>query len=68
MPFVKAGGLLLAAIALLLGAGFLWKALRARRLATVAAARDVFAYSIVYLFVLFLGMIADALWRIPLRT
>ena len=68
MPVVRAGGLLLAAIALLLGAGFVWKALRARRLATIAAARDVFAYSIVYLFVLFLGMIADALWRIPLRT
>jgi protoheme IX farnesyltransferase len=68
MPFAKAGGLILAVIALLLGAGFLWKALRARRLATVAAARGVFAYSIVYLFVLFLGMIADALWRIPLWT
>jgi protoheme IX farnesyltransferase len=68
MPFVRAGGLILAVIALVLGTGFLWKALRARRLATVAAARGVFAYSIVYLFVLFLGMIADALWRIPLRT
>src|SRR6266850_8314094 len=68
MPFAKSGGLVLAAIALILGIGFVRMAFRARRLATVAAARDVFAYSIVYLFVLFLGMIADALWRIPLRT
>ncbi len=68
MPVVRAGGVVLAATALLLGAGFVWKAFRARRLATVAAARDMFGYSIVYLFVLFLGMIADALWRIPLRT
>ncbi|HLQ66011.1 MAG TPA: heme o synthase [Candidatus Limnocylindrales bacterium] len=68
MPVVRAGGVVLAATALLLGAGFVWKAFRARRLATVAAARDMFGYSIIYLFVLFLGMIADALWRIPLRT
>ena len=67
MPFANAGGLVLGVTALFLGAAFVVKAFRARRAPTVAAARDVFAYSIVYLFVLFLGMIADALWRIPLR-
>jgi protoheme IX farnesyltransferase len=68
MPVANAGGLVLLATALFLGAAFVVKAFRARRRATVAAARGLFAYSIVYLFVLFLGMIADALWRIPLRT
>jgi len=66
MPFANAGGLVLGVTALFLGAGFVLKAFRARRSPNVAAARDVFAYSIVYLFVLFLGMIADAVWRIPL--
>lgn len=68
MPFANAGGLVLGVTALFLGAWFVVKAVRARRAPTVAAARGVFAYSIVYLFVLFLGMIADALWRIPLRS
>jgi len=68
MPFANAGGLVLGVTALFLGVGFLVKAVRARRAPTVAAARGVFAYSIVYLFALFLGMIADALWRIPLRS
>jgi protoheme IX farnesyltransferase len=68
MPFANAGGLVLGVTAFFLGAGFVVKAVRARRAPNVAAARGVFAYSIVYLFVLFLGMIADALWRIPLRS
>lgn len=68
MPFANAGGLVLGVTALFLGAWFVIKAVRARRAPNVAAARGVFAYSIVYLFVLFLGMIADALWRIPLRS
>ncbi|HEV8128025.1 MAG TPA: heme o synthase [Candidatus Eisenbacteria bacterium] len=68
MPLANAGGLVLGVTALFLGAAFVLKAFRARRAPTRAAARDVFAYSIVYLFVLFLGMIADAIWRIPLRT
>jgi heme o synthase len=68
MPFANAGGLVLGVTALFLGAWFVVKAVRARRAPNVAAARGVFAYSIVYLFVLFLGMIADALWRIPLRS
>ena len=49
------------------GGVFIWKAVRARRAATVPSAWNVFAYSIVYLFVLFLGVIADAIWRIPLH-
>ena len=68
MPLVNAGGIVLLAAALFLGGVFLVKAFRARRAATVAGARNLFGYSIVYLFVLFIGMIADALWRFPLRT
>ena len=68
MPVADAGGVVLGATALLLGVGFIVKAVRARRSPTRAAARGVFGYSIVYLFVLFLGMIADALWRIPVRS
>jgi protoheme IX farnesyltransferase len=65
MPFVDAGGLILGVISLVLGGVFVAKAIRARRAGSVVAARGVFAYSIVYLFVIFLGMIADAIWRIP---
>jgi protoheme IX farnesyltransferase len=68
MPFLHAGGLVLAAVALPLSAIFVWKALRARRAASVERAWDVFGYSIVYLFALFLGMIADAIWHVPLGS
>ena len=68
MPFFSAGGLILAASSVLLGGVFLWKATRARRSGTIQSARDVFAYSIVYLFAFFLGVIADAIWRFPLRS
>ena len=54
------------ALALGLGCVFVWKAVRARRLATVRSAWEVFGYSILYLFVLFLGLIADSIWRIPI--
>lgn len=67
MPFVRAGGVILAVSSALLGGIFLWKAIVARRSGTVKAARGVFAYSIVYLFAFFLGVIADAIWRFPLR-
>lgn len=66
MPFLNAGGLILAVVALPLSALFVWKAVRARRAASVERAWDVFGYSIVYLFALFLGIIADAIWRVPL--
>ncbi len=65
MPFLRTGGLVYALLALGLGALFLWKAVRARRLATVRSAWDMFGYSILYLFALFLGLIADTIWRIP---
>jgi len=65
MPFVDAGGLILGVVALVLGGVFIAKAIRARRVASISAARDVFGYSIIYLFVIFLGIIADAIWRIP---
>jgi len=68
MPFLHSGGLIFVCCALALGAVFLWKTIRARRLETARSAWDVFGYSIVYLFVLFLGIIVDALWRIPLRA
>jgi len=66
MPFLRTGGLVYAVLALGLGAVFVWKAVRARRLATVGSAWEVFGFSILYLFVLFLGLIADAIWRIPI--
>ena len=66
MPFLHTGGLVFALLALALGGVFLWKAVRARRLATVPAAWDVFGYSILYLFALFLGLMADSVWRIPI--
>jgi protoheme IX farnesyltransferase len=68
MPFVDAGGLILGVISLVLGGIFVAKAIRARRAGSIVAARGVFAYSIVYLFVIFLGMIADAIWRIPVGS
>ena len=67
MPFLHAGGAIFAAVAAGCGGVFVWKAVRARRAATVPSAWNVFSYSIVYLFVLFLGVIADAVWRIPLH-
>jgi len=66
MPFLRTGGLIYALLALGLGGVFVWKAVKARRLATVRSAWDVFGFSILYLFVLFLGLIADAIWRIPI--
>jgi protoheme IX farnesyltransferase len=65
MPLLGAGGVVLAATALILGVLFLHKAARARRDARVRDAWGVFGYSILYLFVLFVGIIADAIWRIP---
>ena len=66
MPFFRTGGLIYGVLALGLGCVFVWKAVRARRLATVRSAWEVFGFSILYLFVLFLGLIADAIWRIPI--
>jgi protoheme IX farnesyltransferase len=65
MPLLGAGGWILAGTALALGALFLRKAVRARRRETVREAWGVFGYSILYLFVLFVGIIADSIWRIP---
>ena len=68
MPFVDAGGRVQGIVSLVLGGIFVAKAIWARRSGSIRAARDVFAYSIVYLFVIFLGMIADAIWRIPVSS
>ncbi len=67
MPFLNAGGAIFAVVAAVGGAVFVWKAIRARRTATIPSARGVFGYSILYLFVLFTGIIVDAIWRIPLH-
>jgi len=66
MPLLNAGGVILAVAALALGTPFLWKAIRARRVASVEAAWSLFGFSIVYLFALFLAIIVDAIWLVPL--
>ena len=68
MPFVNAGGALFGALAAVLGGIFLWKAVQARRDGTARTAWGLFGYSIAYLFVLFIGIIADAVWHIPIRA
>jgi len=54
-----AAGLLYALAAAALGVAFIGYALRLRRQGTSAAAMRLFAYSIVYLFLLFAAMVAD---------
>jgi protoheme IX farnesyltransferase len=66
MPLLQSGGLVFLAVALPLSALFVWKAIVARRAASVERAWDVFGYSIIYLFALFLGIIADAIWNVPI--
>jgi heme o synthase len=66
MPLLRSGGLVYVTIAGALGAMFLWKAVRARMRGTVGSARELFGYSIIYLFAIFLGLIADAIVRIPI--
>ena len=65
MPLLHAAGMVYGATALVLGTVFVWKTMRARREGTVRSAWGVFGYSILYLFALFAGIIADAVWRIP---
>lgn len=59
--FAVGAGWLYLVIALLLGGYLLKKAMVARRLKTVPAMRGLFGFSIVYLFGLFLALIADIL-------
>lgn len=59
--FAVGAGWLYLAVAVGLGAYLLRKALMARRLKTVPAMRGLFGFSIVYLFALFLALIADFL-------
>jgi len=66
MPFLRSGGLVYVLVALALGAVFVQKAMRARRKGDVRFARDLFGYSIIYLFAIFLGLIADTIVRIPI--
>jgi protoheme IX farnesyltransferase len=68
MPFLNSGGAIFGAAALLLGAVFVWKSWTAKRTMTTRSAWQVFGYSIVYLFVLFVAIIVDAVWHIPLHA
>ncbi|MCM2272557.1 MAG: heme o synthase [candidate division Zixibacteria bacterium] len=60
--FAVGAGWLYLVIALLLGGYLLRKAMVARRLKTVPSMRGLFGFSIVYLFGLFLALIADILF------
>jgi protoheme IX farnesyltransferase len=68
MPFLNSGGAIFGVAALLLGAVFVWKSWTAKRSMTTRSAWQVFGYSIVYLFVLFVAIIVDAVWHIPLHA
>jgi protoheme IX farnesyltransferase len=56
-------GLVYEVVAVLLGAGFVWYAVRLWRLLTPKAAIRVFSYSITYLSLLFVGMAVDVVVR-----
>jgi len=64
LPLFGAGviGLVLAAV---LGAAFLWKAWRMGSRRATRDAWGLFGYSIVYLLALFVGLMIDAKWMIP---
>jgi len=64
LPLVGAGVLALV-LSALLGAGFLWRAVKLSRTHENRQGWGLFAYSIVYLLVLFVGLMIDAAW--PLR-
>ena len=68
MPFLNSGGAIFGASAFLLGGVFVWKSWRAKRAMTTRSAWQVFGYSILYLFVLFIAIIVDAVWHIPLHA
>jgi protoheme IX farnesyltransferase len=59
--FAVGAGWFYLVIALLLGGYLLKKTIVARRLKTVPAMRSLFGFSIVYLFALFLALVADIL-------
>jgi protoheme IX farnesyltransferase len=52
-------GLLYGIVSLLAGAGIVWLAVRVRREAGLTAAKQLFGFSILYLFVLFAALLAD---------
>jgi heme o synthase len=62
LPFAyRTAGVLYLAVALLLGAAFLWFAWRLRRETTPARARMLFHFSLLYLAILFVAMAIDPL-------
>ena len=52
-------------LAILLGGLFVWKNILAMQERTTPTYWKMFGYSIVYLFALFLGMMADVVWKVP---
>ena len=66
MPLLHAGGAIFGIVALALGLVFLWRSWIAKRTQTVRSAWQVFGFSIVYLFLLFVAIIVDAVWHFPL--
>lgn len=58
-------GLVYIATAVFLGGLFLWKAILSMKLRERSSYWGLFGYSIVYLFGLFLAMMVDVAWRIP---
>jgi len=53
-------------LAILLGGLFVWKNILAMQDRTTPRYWNMFGYSIVYLFALFLGMMADTVWKVPI--
>jgi len=63
LPLVGAGVLALV-LSALLGAGFLWRAVKLSRTRENRQGWGLFAYSIVYLLALFVGLMIDAAWPV----
>lgn len=59
-------GLIYLSAAIVLGGLFLWKGILSMRTRERRQYWGLFGYSIIYLFALFLAMIADVAWRVPL--
>ncbi|MCP4633715.1 MAG: protoheme IX farnesyltransferase [candidate division Zixibacteria bacterium] len=61
LPLIDGFGLIYFAIAVILGTIFIWISLQAKRFNNYKLAWRLFRYSIVYIFMLFLGLIIDAI-------
>ncbi|CAN5503115.1 heme o synthase [soil metagenome] len=61
----QAGAIYLA-VAILLGGVFLWRAILSMQQRTTKQYWGLFGYSIIYLFALFIAMMADTAWKFPI--